>query len=53
MIGWILLLVLIGGFVATMPRWSYSKQWSNTPMIGCAVCFVVLLIAKITGMFIY
>jgi hypothetical protein len=53
LIGWILMPLLIGGFVAVLPRWSYSKEWSNTPAIGIAVCFVVLLFAKIFGMFPY
>jgi hypothetical protein len=53
MIGWLLLLLLIVGFVAVLPRWNYSREWSNTPAIGIAVCFVVLLIAKFMGWFIY
>ncbi|MCI0381579.1 MAG: DUF3309 family protein [Chlamydiae bacterium] len=45
--GIILLLIVIGLFIAVLPIWPYSRRWSKKPSIAVGIFFVLLLIVVI------
>ena len=47
--GMIVLLLVLAGAVATLPRWTHSRSWGYGPSSGLGLVFVALLLMAMAG----